>query len=168
MLEPGFPESSGTVNITLPQVIGKGSERSDDKSFEEKYLIATSEQPIAALHRDEWLRPEDWPIKYAGLSTCFRQEVGSMAVTPGGIFRVHQFEKVSRQVRVRNGTLLSVSPGWLVGRQGLQAASALSPSSSLSSRPPVYVCREEWRGWRTDSGSRQPESSAHPTTCCIT
>lgn len=40
---------------------------------EEKYLIATSEQPIAALHRNEWLAPTALPLKYAGLSTCFRQ-----------------------------------------------------------------------------------------------
>lgn len=82
--------------VLLLQVIGKGSEKSDDSSYDEKYLIATSEQPIAALHRDEWLRPEDLPIKYAGLSTCFRQEVGSHGRDTRGIFRVHQFEKVSR------------------------------------------------------------------------
>uniref|UniRef100_A0A8C2RCX7 serine--tRNA ligase n=1 Tax=Capra hircus TaxID=9925 RepID=A0A8C2RCX7_CAPHI len=82
----------------LYKVIGKGSERSDDNSFEEKYLIATSEQPIAALHRDEWLRPEDLPIKYAGLSTCFRQEVGSHGRDTRGIFRVHQFEKIEQFV----------------------------------------------------------------------
>lgn len=75
-------------------MIGKGSEKADDSSIDEKYLIATSEQPIAALHRDEWLKPEDLPIKYAGLSTCFRQEVGSHGRDTRGIFRVHQFEKV--------------------------------------------------------------------------
>ena len=42
---------------------GKGSEREDDKSVDEKYLIATSEQPIAAFHREEWLKPESLPIK---------------------------------------------------------------------------------------------------------
>lgn len=84
-------------------MIGKGSEKSDDNSYDEKYLIATSEQPIAALHRDEWLWPEDLPIKYAGLSTCFCQEVGSHGRDTRGIFRVHQFEKVSRWVRVRSG-----------------------------------------------------------------
>ncbi|KFM09257.1 Serine--tRNA ligase, cytoplasmic, partial [Aptenodytes forsteri] len=74
----------------LYKVIGKGSEKADDSSVDEKYLIATSEQPIAALHRDEWLKPEDLPIKYAGLSTCFRQEVGSHGRDTRGIFRVHQ------------------------------------------------------------------------------
>ncbi|NXL54411.1 SYSC protein, partial [Podilymbus podiceps] len=78
----------------LYKVIGKGSEKAEDSSTDEKYLIATSEQPIAALHRDEWLKPEDLPIKYAGLSTCFRQEVGSHGRDTRGIFRVHQFEKV--------------------------------------------------------------------------
>lgn len=78
----------------VPQVIGKGSEKSDDSSIDEKYLIATSEQPIAAFLRDEWLKPEDLPIRYAGFSTCFRQEVGSHGRDTRGIFRVHQFEKV--------------------------------------------------------------------------
>lgn len=73
------------------QVIGK-SEKKDD--IEEKYLIATSEQPIAAFHRDEWIATDNLPIKYAGVSTCFRQEVGSHGRDTRGIFRVHQFEKV--------------------------------------------------------------------------
>lgn len=80
----------------LYKVIGKGSERSDDKEIEEKYLIATSEQPIAAYHRNEWIPENALPIKYAGLSTCFRQEVGSHGRDTRGIFRVHQFEKVEQ------------------------------------------------------------------------
>lgn len=81
------------------QVIGKSSEHSDDTSVDEKYLIATSEQPIAAFLRDEWLKPEDLPIRYAGISTCFRQEVGSHGRDTRGIFRVHQFEKVSLLIK---------------------------------------------------------------------
>ncbi|XP_060792616.1 serine--tRNA ligase, cytoplasmic-like [Neoarius graeffei] len=80
------------------KVIGKGSEHSDDTSVDEKYLIATSEQPIAAFLRDEWLKPEDLPIRYAGISTCFRQEVGSHGQDTRGIFRVHQFEKIEQFV----------------------------------------------------------------------
>ena len=80
----------------LYKVIGKGSERNDDKEIEEKYLIATSEQPIAAFHRNEWIAENALPIKYAGLSTCFRQEVGSHGRDTRGIFRVHQFEKVEQ------------------------------------------------------------------------
>ena len=90
-----YPESSNNFDtVTFVQVIGKGSELADDTATDEKYLIATSEQPIAAFHRDEWLATGDLPIKYAGVSTCFRQEVGSHGRDTRGIFRVHQFEKV--------------------------------------------------------------------------
>ena len=65
---------------------------------EDKYLIATSEQPISAYHRDEWLDPKQLPLKYAGNSTCFRKEAGSSGRETWGIFRVHQFEKVEQFV----------------------------------------------------------------------
>ncbi|EIW53397.1 serine-tRNA ligase [Trametes versicolor FP-101664 SS1] len=65
---------------------------------DEKYLIATSEQPISAFHSDEWFdSPEtQLPVKYAGYSTCFRKEAGSAGRDMWGIFRVHQFEKVEQ------------------------------------------------------------------------
>ncbi|OBZ76146.1 Serine--tRNA ligase, cytoplasmic [Grifola frondosa] len=65
---------------------------------DEKYLIATSEQPISAYHSDEWFdSPEtQLPLQYAGYSTCFRKEAGSAGRDMWGIFRVHQFEKVEQ------------------------------------------------------------------------
>lgn len=82
----------------LYKVVGKSSEVADDNSVDEKYLIATSEQPIAAIHRDQWIPESSLPIRYIGLSTCFRQEVGSHGRDTRGIFRVHQFEKVEQFV----------------------------------------------------------------------
>lgn len=66
----------------------------------DKYLIATSEQPISAFHMGEWFdKPkEQLPIKYAGYSTCFRKEAGAHGKDTWGIFRVHQFEKVEQFV----------------------------------------------------------------------
>lgn len=65
---------------------------------DEKYLIATSEQPISAYHSGEWFeRPEEQlPRRYAGFSTCFRREAGSHGKDAWGIFRVHQFEKIEQ------------------------------------------------------------------------
>ncbi len=63
---------------------------------EDLYLIATAEQTLAALHRDEIIRPEELPLKYCGLSTCFRKEAGSHGKDTLGIFRVHQFEKIEQ------------------------------------------------------------------------
>jgi len=61
---------------------------------EDLYLIATSEHPIAAMHMDENLAK--LPLKYAGISTCFRKEAGSHGKDTKGIFRVHQFNKVEQ------------------------------------------------------------------------
>ena len=61
-----------------------------------KYLIATSEQPISAMHAGEWMTEKDLPIKYAGYSTNFRKEAGSHGKDAWGIFRIHQFEKIEQ------------------------------------------------------------------------
>eukprot|EP01089_Gocevia_fonbrunei_P004984 TRINITY_DN150_c0_g1_i2.p1 TRINITY_DN150_c0_g1~~TRINITY_DN150_c0_g1_i2.p1 ORF type:complete len:473 (-),score=143.94 TRINITY_DN150_c0_g1_i2:57-1475(-) len=66
------------------------------EGVEEKYLIATSEQPISAYHADEWLNPKDLPLRYAGISSCFRKEAGAHGKDTWGIFRVHQFDKVEQ------------------------------------------------------------------------
>lgn len=63
---------------------------------EDKYLIATSEQPLCAMHRHQWLETSQLPFKYVGYSTCFRKEAGSHGRDTLGIFRVHQFEKVEQ------------------------------------------------------------------------
>ncbi|XP_034251561.1 serine--tRNA ligase, cytoplasmic isoform X1 [Thrips palmi] len=75
-----------------------GKNAGEELAAEEKYLIATSEQPIAAYHRDEWIPEASLPIRYVGISTCFRQEAGSHGRDTRGIFRVHQFEKVEQFV----------------------------------------------------------------------
>ena len=58
------------------------------------YLVGTSEVPLAALHMDEILDEGNLPLRYAGYSTCFRREAGSYGKDLGGMFRVHQFDKV--------------------------------------------------------------------------
>jgi seryl-tRNA synthetase len=65
---------------------------------EDKYLIATSEQPICGYHMGEWLEEKSLPLRYCGISTCFRKEAGSHGKDTWGIFRVHQFEKVEQFV----------------------------------------------------------------------
>nr|DAD19465.1 TPA_asm: hypothetical protein HUJ06_020928 [Nelumbo nucifera] len=63
---------------------------------DDKYLIATAEQPLCAYHLDDWIHPSELPVRYAGYSTCFRKEAGSHGRDTLGIFRVHQFEKVEQ------------------------------------------------------------------------
>jgi seryl-tRNA synthetase len=61
---------------------------------DELYLVGTSEVPLAAFHMTEILDDGDLPVRYAGYSTCFRREAGSYGKDLGGMFRVHQFDKV--------------------------------------------------------------------------
>ena len=72
----------------------------DGTGNDDKYLIATSEQPICAYHKDDWLSEKELPLRYSGVSTCFRKEAGKHGADTWGIFRVHQFEKVEQFVIV--------------------------------------------------------------------
>jgi seryl-tRNA synthetase len=60
----------------------------------ELFLVGTSEVPLSALHRREILAADALPVRYAGVSTCFRREAGTYGKDTRGIFRVHQFDKV--------------------------------------------------------------------------
>ncbi len=62
------------------------------------YLIGTSEHAVASMHSDEILEGKNIPIRYAGISPCFRKEAGAHGRDQKGIFRVHQFEKVEQFV----------------------------------------------------------------------
>ena len=61
---------------------------------DELFLIGTSEVSLAALHAGEILAADELPLRYAGISTCFRREAGAAGKDTRGIFRVHQFDKV--------------------------------------------------------------------------
>jgi len=61
---------------------------------DELYLAGTSEVPLAGLHMGEILEADVLPRRYVGYSTCFRREAGTYGKDTGGIFRVHQFDKV--------------------------------------------------------------------------
>ena len=63
---------------------------------EDLYLIATSEHPMAASFMDEVIDKKDLPIKFVGVSPCFRKEVGAHGKYTKGLFRVHQFNKIEQ------------------------------------------------------------------------
>ena len=65
---------------------------------EDLYLLATSEHALLAQHMDEILDGKNLPLRYGGVSPCFRKEAGAHGKDTKGIFRVHQFEKVEQFV----------------------------------------------------------------------
>jgi seryl-tRNA synthetase len=62
----------------------------------DKYLIATSEQPLTAFFNGKVIHDVPLPIRFAGLSSCYRKEAGAHARHTRGIYRVHQFQKVEQ------------------------------------------------------------------------
>ena len=57
-------------------------------------LVATAEITLAGQHADEIIGEDELPLRYAGLSHCFRTEAGSHGRASRGLYRVHQFTKV--------------------------------------------------------------------------
>ncbi len=65
---------------------------------EDLYLIPTSEHALLAQHMGEILDGKTLPLRYSGISPCFRKEAGAHGRDTKGIFRIHQFEKVEQFV----------------------------------------------------------------------
>lgn len=63
---------------------------------DDAYLIATSEHPLGAMYQDEIFEEKDLPLRLAGISPCFRREIGAHGLDTKGLFRVHQFTKIEQ------------------------------------------------------------------------
>ncbi len=65
---------------------------------EDLYLIGTAEHAINAFESNEIIPSKNLPLRFAGISSCFRKEAGAHGKDTKGIFRVHQFEKIEQFV----------------------------------------------------------------------
>jgi seryl-tRNA synthetase len=95
----GFVPVIPPVLVREEAMYGSGFLPTDEANIyvtspDELYLVGTSEVSLAAFHLGEILEEGDLPIHYAGYSTCFRREAGTYGKDLGGMFRVHQFDKV--------------------------------------------------------------------------
>ena len=97
-LAAGF-EPLITPTLVRPEIMaGTGflGAHADEIYYLEKddlYLTGTSEVALAGYHKDEIIDVSE-PIRYAGISTCYRREAGSGGKDTRGIIRVHQFQKL--------------------------------------------------------------------------
>jgi len=101
----GITRKHGFVPVVPPVLVrehalyGTGMFPGDRESIyevpkDELFLVGTSEVSLAALHADDILAADDLPLRYSGISSCFRREAGAAGRDTRGIFRVHQFDKV--------------------------------------------------------------------------
>lgn len=98
-LEHGHVPIIPPVLVRGPAMYGTGFLPTDEQQLfatrdDDLYLVGTSEVPLAGMHMDEVLDASELPLRYAGISPCFRREAGSHGKDTRGILRVHQFEKV--------------------------------------------------------------------------
>jgi seryl-tRNA synthetase len=98
-LEGGYVEIFPPLMVNRASMQGTGQLPNLENDMfriqdEELYLIPTAEVPVTNLHRDETLKLQDLPIKYAAYTPCFRKEAGSYGKDTKGIVRQHQFNKV--------------------------------------------------------------------------
>jgi seryl-tRNA synthetase len=102
-------EGKGFTPVIPPYMINRSSYEgvTDLEDFEkvmykidgdDAYLIATSEHPIGAMYQGEIFEEKDLPLRLAGISPCFRREIGAHGLDTKGLFRVHQFTKVEQFV----------------------------------------------------------------------
>jgi seryl-tRNA synthetase len=99
LIARGFTPVIPPVMVREEAMFGTGFLPTDEAQLyvtreDELFLVGTSEVPLAALHMTEILNQGDLPLRYAGYSTCFRREAGTYGKDTGGMFRVHQFDKV--------------------------------------------------------------------------
>jgi len=57
-------------------------------------LVATAEITLGGLLADEILDADKLPLKYVGISHCYRTEAGAHGRATRGLYRVHQFTKI--------------------------------------------------------------------------
>jgi len=69
---------------------------------DELNLVGTAEVPLTAYRSNETLAQKDLPLKYVGLSTCFRREAGAAGKDTYGLYRIHQFDKVEQVIVCQN------------------------------------------------------------------
>jgi seryl-tRNA synthetase len=99
LADKGFTAVIPPVLVREEAMYGTGFLPSDSVNIyktdeDELYLVGTAEVPLAGLHMGEILEEDRLPARYAGYSTCFRREAGTYGKDLGGMFRVHQFDKV--------------------------------------------------------------------------
>lgn len=97
--ENGYQEVMTPVLVNKKSMTGTGQlPKFEEEMFkcrdDDFYLIPTAEVSVTNLHREEIIKGDQLPIKYACYTPCFRREAGSYGKDVKGIIRQHQFNKV--------------------------------------------------------------------------
>ena len=104
-----FLSSHGFTPMSVPQLVRESAMQGTgyfpigaDQAYaipeDELFLAGTSEVSLVSYHQEETLQMSEFPIRYAGISSCYRREAGTYGKDTRGLYRVHQFQKVEQVV----------------------------------------------------------------------
>jgi seryl-tRNA synthetase len=108
-----FMAGKGYVPMSVPLLMKNEAMRgtgyfpgSEEQTYQmerdELNLAGTAEVPLTAYYMGEILNIEQLPVKFVGLSTCFRREAGAAGKDTYGLYRIHQFDKVEQVIICEN------------------------------------------------------------------
>jgi seryl-tRNA synthetase len=106
LAERGFTAMDVPV-IVRPEALERtgffpgGKDQTYELNGENRWLAGTSEVSLVSLYSDEIVELDE-PMRLAGMSACFRREVGSAGRDVRGLYRVHQFSKIEQVVLCKN------------------------------------------------------------------
>ena len=95
MAVPAIVRESALVGTGM---FPKGRDETYELPADGMFLAGTAEVALVGMHSGEILAHTDLPLRYAGSSPCFRNEIGSAGRDVRGLLRVHQFQKVEQFV----------------------------------------------------------------------
>lgn len=95
---PGGEEQAYAVGVDSHPEDGQNGEAETHITSDRLYLIGTSEVAVASYHSGETLERTQLPLRYCGLSNCFRREAGTYGKDTKGLYRIHQFQKVEQVI----------------------------------------------------------------------
>ncbi len=102
LVEEGFSPMSAPILVNPEVMLGTGyfpwGAEDHYKTQDGQIFAGTAEVALTSYYMGETLNEKDLPIKMAGISPCYRREVGSYGKDTQGIIRVHQFNKVEQVV----------------------------------------------------------------------
>lgn len=107
VMEQGFTPVSPPLMVRANAMHGTGYfPLGEDNAYElerdKLFLTGTSEVGMVAMHLNRTLAENELPLRYAGISACFRREAGAAGRDTKGLYRVHQFQKVEQVVFCTN------------------------------------------------------------------
>lgn len=121
-------------------------------------LVGTAEITLGGYYSNQILKEEDFPIRFVGLSHCFRREAGGAGQFSKGLYRVHQFTKVEMFIyslpensKEEHKNILSIEEEIFKGL-GLAYRVVDTPTADLGAPAARKFDIEAWLPGRGDNG----------------